>query len=191
MDILRYGEQCDFPIHWADEVLLDGLRKGDEMVVLVFALESDIDRRICGKRTALMHASAAGHFNMVKYILERGVDSTLLDGGGNTAEELAVANGHSQVANLIRASQLETWGKVQHLQRRLSELVSNSYQPPSLFTVLELVETKPYADLQNMRTLTTNKEIAWFRATDDVSIGIDRNGQRMWRLYGERIDAVR
>lgn len=56
------------------------------------------------KFSALMFAAAEGHAEVVKILLENDVDPTLKDKDGETAEEFARQNGHTEIADLISKS---------------------------------------------------------------------------------------
>jgi ankyrin repeat protein len=51
--------------------------------------------------TALMTAAAEGQLEVVRLLLERGADPTLVDTDGDTALSFARQNGHTMVAQLL------------------------------------------------------------------------------------------
>jgi len=53
-------------------------------------------------RTALMAAAVAGHVETVQVLLSDGADAALTDKGGKTAFALAEAEGHSDVASILK-----------------------------------------------------------------------------------------
>lgn len=53
--------------------------------------------------SALMHAAAEGHIEVVKVLLAYEADATLKDIDGDTAESFARQNGHTAVADLLKA----------------------------------------------------------------------------------------
>ncbi|TAL40247.1 MAG: ankyrin repeat domain-containing protein [Alphaproteobacteria bacterium] len=57
-------------------------------------------RQICGY-TALSWAAYHGHAEAAKHLLERGADTSLKNIDGKTARQLAVQQGHPEVAKLI------------------------------------------------------------------------------------------
>jgi hypothetical protein len=99
--LLRYGDECGFPDDWADDLLKIASSEGDLATVYSFVYQSDINRKIDGHRTSLMHAAANGKFHLVKFLMEENVDSTLVDSNNNTATEIAIDNGHLGIAELI------------------------------------------------------------------------------------------
>ena len=52
--------------------------------------------------SALMHAAAEGHIEVVKILLANEADATLKDIDGDTAESFARQNGHTAVADLLK-----------------------------------------------------------------------------------------
>jgi ankyrin repeat protein len=53
-------------------------------------------------KTLLMLASGYNHIEIVRFLLEKGADTTIRDNHGQTAFMEAIANGHSQVIELLK-----------------------------------------------------------------------------------------
>ena len=53
--------------------------------------------------TVLHAAAAGGHLEMVRLLVEQGADLRRVDGGGQTAAQVAAANGHVTVADLFQS----------------------------------------------------------------------------------------
>lgn len=54
--------------------------------------------------SALMYAAAEGQHDIVKALLAKGADPTLLDDDGDTAQSFALQRGHAAVANALSAA---------------------------------------------------------------------------------------
>jgi ankyrin repeat protein len=67
-----------------DTPLIIACEKGDLKTVKQLFSSSDINHQNIKGQTALHHASVYGHNNIVTFLLENGVNSTLKDDGGNT-----------------------------------------------------------------------------------------------------------
>ena len=52
--------------------------------------------------SALMHAAAEGHIEVVKILLDHEADARLKDIDGDTAESFARQNGHTELADLLK-----------------------------------------------------------------------------------------
>ena len=103
-------------------LLLDGgarvnIRDGSGRTALLFAstgpfpktvellLERKADPNIVDNQerfSALMHAAAEGHIEVVKTLLDYEADATLKDIDGDTAESFARQNGHNELADLLK-----------------------------------------------------------------------------------------
>jgi hypothetical protein len=67
----------------------------------------DINGRHCldGCRyTALMKAALKGRLEVVRFLLDRGADVTLLDGENKTAEDLARAGNHQEIVAILQSA---------------------------------------------------------------------------------------
>ena len=100
-DLLRYGAEWNFPDDWADEPFQQALADGDLMTVVAYTRHTNIDRKICGDRTPLMHAAASGRDYLVEKLLENNANPDLVDDNGNTAAEIATANHHDDIAEFL------------------------------------------------------------------------------------------
>lgn len=60
-----------------------------------------INERSRFNRTPLMWAAASGQMDMVQLLLKAGADPSLMDVKGKTASDLAIDNGHDDIAELI------------------------------------------------------------------------------------------
>lgn len=99
---------------WGEEVWLALHRAADtgqaELVALLLEAGASVDARtrfrtpMHARRTPLMLASAAGHEAVVRLLLERGADASLLDADHRSALSLAARAGHlAVVRRLIEA----------------------------------------------------------------------------------------
>jgi len=189
-DLLRYGAECGFPDNWADDLLADASREGDLMTVIAFVNCSDIDRKIDGDRTALMHASANGQFHLVKYLVEENAETGTRDRNGKTAAEIAVENNHEPISGYIVASQSELWGSVCETEKWVHDLqherISNGADE------IELLATPEFSELNSKRidVPLIDNELMWFRATESISIGMYHNGGFTWMINGTRVPDV-
>ena len=64
---------------------------------------ADVDARTHGGFTPLMEAAQNGDLDTARLLLARGADRTLRNDRGQSAYDLAVARGHDEVAELLRA----------------------------------------------------------------------------------------
>jgi ankyrin repeat protein len=92
--------------------------------------QSDINPTIFGKKTVLMNAALSGHFEMVKFILDRtDIDLEQADDLGQTPLYLAVLGGHEKVVKLLLSKQADPLSRTEDGQTPLSlakKLGSNS-----------------------------------------------------------------
>lgn len=188
-DWLRYGEEHGFPEDWADDVLQSAASEGDLMTVFSFFIRSDIDRKIDGHRTALMHAAANGQLHVVKFLVEKDVDVSLLDFNNKSASEIASENGHHGIASFIDIRQNDDWDRI----RIAEELVMDLRREPRGRRLDELLELPKYAPIApNLIELPkSDGNYSWFRITDRVTIGFhNKNGNVFltWLIDEQRID---
>ena len=160
------------------------------MTVIAFVNCSDIDRKIYGDRTALMHASANGQFHLVKYLVEENVETRTRDRNGKTAAEIAMENNHDSISGFIVASQSDLWSFVCDTEKLVHDLqrerISNGADE------IELLATAEFAELNSKRIdiPLIDNELMWFRATESINIGMYGNGGFTWMINGTRVPDV-
>lgn len=72
------------------------------MNILIRDFGADVESPSADGRTILIQAAQAGKQHSVKRLLELGADPTASDWRGRTPFDWASANGHAEVADLIR-----------------------------------------------------------------------------------------
>ncbi len=75
-----------------------------QLLIPILQFDVPIDERNKSdfSRTALMYAAGAGSIESVRILLDRGADRTLTDDGNNTPLDYAVANGHTEIASVLK-----------------------------------------------------------------------------------------
>ena len=66
----------------------------------------DPDVRGPGGYSCLMYAAAKGHAGLVELFLRNGADSTLVNSEGDSAVDLALRLGHSQIADILKQARM-------------------------------------------------------------------------------------
>lgn len=89
LEVVRYLVGCGAPINAHDMQFCDFNRCMSLMLIK-------------GKLTALHHAARTGKADMVALLLHMGADRNLTTFAEKTALELAIENGHEEVASLLR-----------------------------------------------------------------------------------------
>lgn len=189
--MLRYGDECGFPDDWADELLESASSAGDLMTVYSFVYGADINRKIDGHRTAVMHAAANGQFHLVKFLIEENVDLSLVDSNNKTAAEIATDNGHFGIASFINVSENDDWQRIIVAEEILMELRSDSRSQ----RIDKLLQLPKYASIAPCLTELPESygDYSWFQITSRVTIGFhNTNGMVFlaWLLDDLRIDDV-
>ena len=92
----------------AQKALFYAIEKGN----LVYAqkllnLNLDPNVRGPGGYSCLMYAAAKGHAGLVELFLRNGADSTLVNTEGDSAVDLALRLGHSQIADILKQARLQ------------------------------------------------------------------------------------
>ena len=91
----------------AQKALFYAIEKGN----LVYAqklLNMNLDPNVRGPGgySCLMYAAAKGHAGMVELFLRNGADSTLVNAEGDSAVDLALRLGHSQIADILKQARM-------------------------------------------------------------------------------------
>jgi ankyrin repeat protein len=76
----------------------------DDIVLMLLALDCDIDAASANGTSALMMAAQGGHTKTVKLLLEHKADFTLINDAGKTAMSWAAARKHSDIVALLKAA---------------------------------------------------------------------------------------
>jgi ankyrin repeat protein len=104
--LLAAGADPDHPAKSGDTPLIAASSRGHvEVVTLLLGSGASIDRLGAHRRTALMAAAANGYADVVRALLEAGANRRLRSESGDTAEKLARAAGHSEIADRIESHQ--------------------------------------------------------------------------------------
>lgn len=97
--INKPDENGNYPIHniiWSCSSKLDDVKK-------IMKMGADPEARDNDGRTALLLASAAGHYHIVKFLISESVDVNAADNEGITAMHLAIDNSNSSILLLAKA----------------------------------------------------------------------------------------
>ena len=91
----------------AQKALFYAIEKGN----LVYAqklLNMNLDPNVRGPGgySCLMYAAARGHAGLVELFLRNGADSTLVNSEGDSAVDLALRLGHSQIADILKQARM-------------------------------------------------------------------------------------
>ena len=91
----------------AQKALFYAIEKGN----LVYAqklLNMNLDPNVRGPGgySCLMYAAAKGHAGLVELFLRNGADSTLVNSEGDSAVDLALRLGHSQIADILKQARM-------------------------------------------------------------------------------------
>ena len=161
------------------------------MTVYSFAYQSDINRKVDGHRTSLMHAAANGQFHLVKFLVEKNADSKLVDSDNKTAAEIATDSGHFGIASFIDVRENDNWQRIVDAEKLLIDLRSDSRSQD----LGQLLQLPKYASIASCLTELPDSfgDYSWFRITDRVTIGFhNTNGMvyLTWLLDDQRIDDV-
>ena len=161
------------------------------MTVYSFVHRSNINRKIDGDRTALMHAAANGQVHLVKFLIEESVDTTLADRDKNTASEIAASNGHLGIAGLIDVYENDDWKRIAHAEELLMDLRSDGGNAQ----LDRLISLPKFAAISSSMIELPDSfgDFSWFRITERVTMGFhNTNGMiyLTWLIDGHRIDDV-
>ena len=165
--------------------------EGDLMTVYSFVYGSDINRKINGHRTAVMHAAANGQFNLVKFLVEENVDLALVDSDNKTAAEIATDNGNFGIASFIDVRENDDWQSIIDAEKLLMELRNDSLS----HELDKLLQLPKYASIAPCLTELPDSygDYSWFKITNRVTIGFHNTDGMVfltWLLDDTRIDNV-
>jgi ankyrin repeat protein len=124
-DVRRLLERKVFPNarNRSGEPLLSSVIRHGQLITFHLMLEYpevDLNSTDVDGRTPLFIAAAAGKTICVKFLLSRGVDRSIKNKGGKTAEDIAVEAGNYMIAKMIR-----DFGTMQQ------EEIANKDEPPT------------------------------------------------------------
>ena len=74
------------------------------LIVELLLSDHDLNVRTKSGDTLLMCAATRGNLCLAEYLIARGCDVTLVNDSGKTAYDLAVENGHIEIAELLRSN---------------------------------------------------------------------------------------
>lgn len=191
IELLGYAEDQNFSEGWADETWVTAAKRGDFITLRHFSLKNDLNRKIEGDQTALMLVAANGHFNMAKFLLVQGVDTTIRNASGKTAFDIATSANQLEIATLIAASQSDSWEIILRTELMVKALNRISRRTREQFD--ELLSTKNFSELAILRIEKPQNEteIYWFQAAEGISIGLALSNNRFtWMLNGNRVEDV-
>ena len=189
-DLYVYGKRKRFAPQWIDPAIHLAAESGDYSTLCFFADLDDIDHRIADDWTALMYASANGHFCLVKELLKRNAGTGMLDSHGRSVIDIARREGHHEIARLLVLSQSDLWQQIVDTEALAHQLQSDRIGTPAVLP--DLLRSPKYSEL-NSRIADehlTPKVRMWFQACDTINIGIYERGGFAWMVNGKLIDDV-
>jgi ankyrin repeat protein len=99
--LLNNGVDVDYEFDFRPLICIAAMFDQQETVKILLAHGANVNDKDGSGVTPLMFAARDGYIEMVKFLLAHGADKTAVDIEHNTALDMAKANSHEEVANLL------------------------------------------------------------------------------------------
>ncbi len=150
--------------------LIIGARKGDvsKVQLALDRFEANINMVDENGETALTIAAREGHYDVVKYLLEKGASTKMSDKKGRTAFTLAVQAGHIDIANDIRDESIRRGVKLGK-QMPVKKLAKKPRKKPIKSVNMQLMDAAKSGDLNAATRLVEGGAVVDATDRDDMT----------------------